>query len=73
MNTGTPIQPVTKETVTHAFGAATQHIHIFDKLPMDAVVTQQAKVVGFQLKTGTALANVVLPAVPRGVKDFLRS
>jgi hypothetical protein len=73
MNTGTPTKPVTKETVTYSFGVAAQHIHIFDTLPLDAVLTHQSKMVGFLLKTGTALPDVELPPVPRGVKDILRS
>lgn len=73
MNTGTPTKPVTKETVTYSFGAATQHIHIFDKLPLDAVLSHQSKIVGFLLKTGTSLVDVELSPVPRSVKDLLRS
>lgn len=73
MNTGTPNKPVTKETITHSFGTAIQHMHVYEKLPVDDVLTHQAKVLGFLLKTGTRLEDVNLDPVPRGVKDILRS
>lgn len=73
MNTGAPVKPINKETVTHSFNGATHHVHLFDKLPLDAVVAHQAKIVGFLLKTGSTPSELELPQIPRGVRDILRS
>jgi hypothetical protein len=69
---GDPEIPVSKDTITHNFGAATQRIHLFATLPVDEVVRYQSKIVAFLLYTGTSLTNVELDPVPRGIKDILR-
>jgi len=72
MITGDVKIPDTKDIVTHAFGNAVQRIVIFDKLPIDEVLTYQSKMVGFLLVTGTALSDIAFDPVPREVKDILR-
>ena len=69
---GDPQIPVTQDTITHNFGAATQRIHLFATLPVDEVVRYQSKMVAFQLYTGTQLSGIALDPVPRGIKDILR-
>ena len=72
MITGDVTIPETKDTITHAFGNAVQRIVIFDKLPIDEVLTHRSKMVGFLLATGTALTDITFDPVPREVKDILR-
>lgn len=61
--------PVSSTTVS--FGGATHHVYLAEPT-VDLVLTHQAKMVAFYLKTGSIISNIPLEPVPRSVKDTMR-
>lgn len=65
--------PSPVETVTYSYGGGSHRIHLLAKMSPDLVLMQQAKLVAFFLKTGSAMKDIVIDPVPRKVKDLLRT
>jgi len=59
------------QTITNKFGGVVHHIHLAEP-SVDLVLVQQAKMLGFMLKTGTLLRDARLEPVPRSAKDVFR-